>query len=156
MKESLRLAKEELKRADHLIYVSLKYTRTVDVIKSIVERLINCLELSVTALLHYAKNQKRIKEVPTLGRLKADAARELYISDQLVQNYLAFYQLLRKIDKAGFDRAQEYRRHVTMTVQLEEGPVEITIDIIHDYYERTREFVMYVEKMNEGQLEGHE
>ena len=31
---------EELKRVDHLVYVSLKYTRTVDVIRSIIDRLI--------------------------------------------------------------------------------------------------------------------
>ncbi len=152
MKESLRLAKEELKRADHLIYVSLKYTRTVDVIKSIIERLINCFELAINALLQHAKTEKKIREVPTLPRLKAETCKDLYSSDAYIQNHLAFYQLLRKIDKAGFDRAQEYRRHVTMTVQLEEGPVEITIDIIHDYYERTRELVVYIEKM----IDGHE
>ncbi len=43
MLESLDLAKEEIKRADHLMYVSLKYTRTVDILKSIIERLINAI-----------------------------------------------------------------------------------------------------------------
>ena len=31
-------AKEELKRADHSIYITLKYTRTVDVIKNIIKQ----------------------------------------------------------------------------------------------------------------------
>ena len=39
MEESLRNALSELKRAEHSLFVSLKYTRTVDVIKHIVERL---------------------------------------------------------------------------------------------------------------------
>ena len=43
MNTYLDKAKSELKRADHLIFVSLKYTRTVDVIRSIIERLINRL-----------------------------------------------------------------------------------------------------------------
>ena len=38
MSEYLVDSKQEINRADHLIYVSLKYTRTVDVIKSIIER----------------------------------------------------------------------------------------------------------------------
>lgn len=40
MKEAITNAVEELKRVDHLIYVSLKYTRTVDVIRSVINRLI--------------------------------------------------------------------------------------------------------------------
>ena len=40
MTENLENAKEELKRIDHLIYVTLKYTRTVDVLLSVVERMI--------------------------------------------------------------------------------------------------------------------
>ena len=41
MKDYLDDVKNEVKRVDHLIYVSLKYTRTVDVIRSVVERIIN-------------------------------------------------------------------------------------------------------------------
>jgi hypothetical protein len=55
MKESLSEAFEELKRADHLIYVSLKYTRTVDVIKSIIERLINAYDDAIITLLDKSK-----------------------------------------------------------------------------------------------------
>ena len=33
MKEALDNAKEELKRVDHLFYVSLKYTRTADMMR---------------------------------------------------------------------------------------------------------------------------
>ena len=34
-------AKQELKRADHLLYVTLKYTRTVDVIKNTIKISVN-------------------------------------------------------------------------------------------------------------------
>ncbi|MEM3690615.1 MAG: hypothetical protein QXZ40_02715, partial [Candidatus Micrarchaeia archaeon] len=61
MNEALGEAFEEMKRADHLIYVSLKYTRTVDVIRSIVERLATAYEKAITALLEEAKNQKKIQ-----------------------------------------------------------------------------------------------
>ena len=153
MKESLDQAKEELKRADHLIYVSLKYTRTVDVIKAIVERLINCLDHTIDMLLKHALEQKKISQIPTLPRLKAELCKKIYVDDQNVQNYIDFYHLLRKIDKARFERAQEYRRHVTMTAYLDDNAIEITIDIIHDYYQRTKEFVQYAEKFLEEEHE---
>ena len=49
MKESFDEAIQELKRVDHLFWVSLKYTRTVDVIKHVIERLINCIGFGLEA-----------------------------------------------------------------------------------------------------------
>ena len=65
MKVFLEEAREELKRADHLIYVSLKYTRTVDVIKSVIDRLISCLDFVIDKLLDHAIDKKLISEKPS-------------------------------------------------------------------------------------------
>ena len=150
MEETLHNAQIELNRADHSIYVSLKYTRTVDVIKSIIERLISTIDFCFEVLLIHAKKDKKIPAIPTLTRLRIDMIRTLYSDDPVVQNFLEFYQKLRKIDTARFDRAQEYRRHVTMTVYLDGGPVEITIDIITDYFDRTKEFFAHVKTLVSG------
>lgn len=148
--EALENAKEELKRADHLLYVSLKYTRTVDVIKSIIERLINTFNYTFDALLIAAKEkgtfQGKIHELP---RPKAEQVTRVY-SDDLFKNYLDFYLLLRKIDKANFDRSLEFRRHVTMTAHLSDEKAEVTIDIINDYFDQTKEFLNFVERLTQG------
>ncbi len=47
-------ALQELKRADHLIYVTLKYTRTVDVIKNTIKR----LKIKITKRLRKIKERK--------------------------------------------------------------------------------------------------
>ncbi len=154
MSEVLQLAKQELNRADHSIAVSLKYTRTVDVIKSIVERLINTISFCLDELLEHAKAQKKISELPTLPRLKVEQIKKLYASDRTIIDFCDFYLLLRRIDKAKFSRAQEYRRHVTMTAFLDDGSsVEVTIDIISDYFERTKEFLNYVFRLIHGPSE---
>jgi hypothetical protein len=142
-----------VKRADHLIYVSLKYTRTVDVLKSIVERLINAVDAGLDALLLAAKEEKRIAEAPSLPRLKIEAVRKAYAGNEVLLHYLSFYLLLRKIDKATFSRAQEYRRHVTMVASFDDKQVEITIDIISDYFHKTKEFLTLVEQLVEGEEE---
>jgi len=142
--EALVLANEELKRADHSIAVSLKYTRTVDVIKSIVERLIGSIGFSIEALLIHAKDKGKIEEVQSLPRLRVDQALKLYPSDPTIADFCKFYLLLRRIDKADFGRAQEYRRHVTMTAKMDGEQAEITIDIISDYFDRTKEFLNYI------------
>jgi len=152
--ESLQFAMQELKRADHSIAVSLKYTRTVDVIKSIIERLINTVGFALDSLLKHAKAQKKIAEIPALPRLKVDAIKKLYGEDRTIVDVCDFYLLLRRIDKAKFDRTQEYRRHVTMTAHLEGGEkIEITIDIISDYFEKTKDFLNYISKLVFGPSE---
>ncbi len=151
MNELLQSAMQELKRADHSIAVSLKYTRTVDVIKSIVERLINTIGCALDALLNHAKEQKKIAEIPSIPRLKVDQIKKIYADDKMIVDFCDFYLLLRRIDKAKFDRAQEYRRHVTMTAHLEGGEsIEVTIDIISDYFEKSKDFLNYVARLIHG------
>lgn len=146
--EDLRLAKQELKRADHSIAVSLKYTRTVDVIRGIVERLISSISYSLDALLLHAKSKGKIETVPELARLKAIEVKKLYSDNQIISDFCDFFLLLRKVHKAEFERAQEYRRHVTMTAHLDDGQsIHITIDIITDYYDRAKEFLQAVAKV---------
>jgi len=150
MNEYLDKAQQELKRADHLIFVSLKYTRTVDVIKNIVERLINAYDFGMESLFQLAKSKGRIKILPTAPLARASQLKELFPDDAHIPNFLVLYTLFRKINKAKFSRAQEYRRHVTMTAFLEDGEIEISIDIISEYFEKTTEFVEYCKSLVEG------
>jgi hypothetical protein len=64
MEENFFNAMEELKRVDHLIYVSLKYTRTGDVVKNIISRLADSYEFMTIALLEKLKKEKKIFDVP--------------------------------------------------------------------------------------------
>jgi hypothetical protein len=147
MSESLHSAFEELKRADHLLYVSLKYSRTVDVIKSVIERLIACYDTSILALLEHFKEQKRIKDIPGSPIARAKMAKEMEANDKIITEGVDFYLLLRKISKADFTRAREFRRHVTMTVVVEGGTIEVNIDRIQEYFDQTKAFVTHIKNI---------
>lgn len=146
MNEYLHDAHEELKRVDHLIFVSLKYTRTVDVIKSIIVRLINCFDFCVLALLCKIKDVSE-EDLPKSPGLRTNMLAEEYKNEEDMQEFLKFYHLLRSLSRAEFSRAREYRRHVTMTALLQEGPAEVNIDIITEYYRKTKIFTRLVSKM---------
>ncbi len=150
MEESLYKAKEELKRSDHLVFVSLKYTRTVDVIKNIIERLLNAYDFTMEVLLRYAKENKQIAEISSVPLVRADQINKLHPEDHTVNTYMELYALLRKINKAKFACLREHRRHVTMVATLDEKEIEIDIDIISEYFQKTKEFVEYVEKLIGG------
>ena len=140
-------AKEELKRADHLLYVSLKYTRTVDVIKSIIDRLIASIDLSMDFLLEIAKEKKRLKEeIPTNVGLKAELLQRVYEDPRLAE-MIVFFITLRKINRAEYKRSNEFRRHVTMTAITESGIILINLDVIKEYYERTVDYVKYSDEL---------
>jgi len=152
MKDSLEKARKEMARCDHLYNVSLKYTRTADTLKLIIQRLINAIDFGIGALLAHLKEQGEIQEIPSLPRLRMEAMREYYKDDEVVQQFTEFFALLRKINKAKSKCTQEYRRHVTMTCPIDGKEIEITIDIIGDYYTKTKEFIEYVEnKLFENQ-----
>ncbi|MBN1644814.1 hypothetical protein JW851_02090 [Candidatus Woesearchaeota archaeon] len=153
MKENLEKAKKELARCDHLYNVSLKYTRTADTLKLIIKRLINAIDFGIGALLENLKDKGKIKIIPSLPRLRIDALQENLMDDKTIQQFIDFFKLLRKIDKAKSTCKQEFRRHVTMTCAVEEKEIEITIDIIGDYFKKTKEFIEYVEDLIFGNPE---
>lgn len=147
MKESFDLAIQELKRVDHLFWVSLKYTRTVDVIKSVIERLINCIGFGLEALLKYAKEKKLVTHIPENAGLRCDLLKETFPDNAELLDYINFYLRLRKLSKAEYTRREEFRRHVTMIATIDKGEiVEVNIDILKEYYDRTKNFIFLVKK----------
>jgi hypothetical protein len=141
MKETINSAKEELKRVDHLFYVSLKYTKTVDVIRSIIKRIINVFEYSIDALLLHEKKKKKIKEIPDDPLSKALEIRKLYSDDEQFQQDIDLYILLRKIIKPKYSSAREFRKNVTMSTTLNDKKIDINIDVIKEYFDRAKNFV---------------
>ncbi|MFH1399587.1 MAG: hypothetical protein ABIG95_05750 [Candidatus Woesearchaeota archaeon] len=150
MNRYLEQANEEKKRVEHMIYVSLKYTRTVDIIKNIIERLINCCDFCIYALLEMYKEHEKVDTIQKSPGLRAKMLAELYKDQPIMLEFIDFYTLLRGLSRAEFSRSNEYRRHVTMTAMLQDGPVEINIDIITEYYQRSRVFLKLVERIIES------
>lgn len=145
MEEYFNDAREELKRVDHLIYVSLKYTRTVDVIRSIVVRLIDCFDFVINGILEKLKQQGKINEVPISSKLKCDMLLANF-TDQEIIEMVEFYLLLRKFNIAKYTEHEEYRRHVTMRAKLSDGvEMDLTIDKMEEFYHKAKEIINQIE-----------
>ncbi len=138
MEDLIEGAKEELKRADHSIYVTLKYTRTVDVIKNVIKRLINACDLAMIEALEHLKKQKKIKEIPPASKLRADL---IASSFPKLKKEITFYFMLKDVDKALFKKKEEYRKNVALLVQFKGKELEINIDALKKYFDRTVQFV---------------
>lgn|SRR3989338_732104 len=143
---------EELKRADHLIFVSLKYTRTVDVIRSIIIRLINSIDEAVYGALKKAEEAGKIDEVPSNIGIRLTRAKELY-PGQGTSDMLEFYNHLKKLSRAKYDKIKEYRRHVTMIASTDTGVVNVDIDTIKSYYDKVQKLITSFEVLIGGEKE---
>ena len=148
MKESFDLAIQELKRVDHLFWVSLKYTRTVDVIKHVIDRLISCIGYGLESILKYAKEKKLITTVPENAGLRCELLKKTFSDNAELMDYINFYLRLRKLSKAEYTKREEFRRHVTMVATIDKGEVvEVSIDTLKEDYEKTRIFLTFVKRM---------
>lgn len=147
MSEQLDDAIEELKRADHLIYVSLKYTRTVDVFLSIFDRMINFMGFLLDGLLQKALDEKKIDTIPVSPVLKCEKVNEVYEGDE-INKFTDFYIFLRKILRSDYDKAREFRRHVTMTAYYEKDKtMDVTTDIIEEWFAYMKDILKMVKEI---------
>jgi len=128
MNEYLLEAREELKRLEHIIYVSLKYTRTVDVLINALNRLINIYDLIIEALLEKAREEEKIPSLPKSPGLRSSCLANLFSDDKELQKFLSFYIFMRTVLNSAHTKRQEFRRHVTLIVQLDQSTAEIDSD----------------------------
>ena len=139
----------ELKMVDHLVFVSLRYTRTVDVIKSIVQRLVYTYDEFMTCILMSAKKDGTLEQIPELPALRCNKIRELFPEDEILINMVDFYQMLRKILRSKISGINEFRRHVTLIGRLDGEEWRVDIDLVNEYYKDAREHFEYLKKIKE-------
>ncbi len=143
MNEYLLEAREELKRLEHIIYVSLKYTRTVDVILNALNRMVGTYDLIIEAFLEKAREEGRIENLPKSPALRAKKAGELFENDTQLQKYLLFYTFLKTILNLPHQKREEYRRHVSLVVTMDNSTAEIKIDNLTNAEKYVHAFLNY-------------
>ncbi len=139
MIESFSDANEELKRVDHMIFVSLKYTRTMDVIVNIIRRMINCTDSLISLYLKYAEENNMLDEkIPKNKALKAELLKNTFSQDKKIIEMTDFYMWLRKILRAKHDKVKEFKRHVALVTQIKHNnqieEIQIGIDQLEELY----------------------
>ena len=152
MRDQVEEAYEELKRVDHLIYVSLKYTRTTDVLKNVIDRMIATSECMMNAVAEHAKQTGKVKTFPIQPMMKCKELKRLYGTEQELNDFLEMYILLKTLSKAEYTSINEYRRHVTLIAQLDEGEYHVHIDKVTEFYKKLKVYMDYIKSMNVGIL----
>jgi hypothetical protein len=143
MKEAITNAVEELKRVDHLIYVSLKYTRTVDVIRSVINRLIESYNAIIDGFLEQLEQENKIIDIPLAPLIRVKMIKE-NINDEILNEGLDFYIYLRKLYRAEYTSSGEFRKKVMMSSNVEGQIIEIKMDTVLEFYQKTKIFIHHI------------
>ena len=93
-----RIIQEKIS-ADHLLYVSLKYTKTCDVIRNLLLRWRRMIETAIESALKHAKKKKKIKSVPNSPIQQIEAVKKLFKKNKEYLEVIEFYKILRKLEE---------------------------------------------------------
>lgn len=125
----------QMLRADHLFHVTLKYTRTADVIKNTIKRLVSSFEYAISGILE----KKKVKDVPVIALMKADLLKKKFPKNKDIKELVAFYLHLKKIDKGQYSVRDEYRKGVAIIVDDE----RIDIPKLREFLDKTKELIKF-------------
>ena len=135
-----RIIKEKIS-ADHLLYVSLKYTKTCDVIINLLLRWKIMIELAMGKLVERAKKNKKWKPVHEAPRARLVQLKKIYSKDPVVSETLQLYELFRDIEGLEKIRESEFRKGVNLRVTYKGEEVNINLDKLKEYAETLEKFI---------------
>src|SRR3989344_7066080 len=119
--------------ADHLLYVSLKYTKTCDVIINLLLRWKIMIELGMDMLVEKAKKHKKWKPIPYAPRAKLVQLKKIYANDALITETLNLYELFRDVEQLEKVRENEFRKGVNLRVVYKGEVINVNMDKLKEY-----------------------
>lgn len=132
--------------ADHLLYVSLKYTKTCDVILNLLFRWKIMIERSIDAILQHAKKKKLISKIPSSPVEKIDLVKKVFQKQEIVMRTIEVYEMFRKMESLRFEREGEFRKNVNLRVFYQGKEVNINMEKLKEYGDLLEKFISYVKQ----------
>ena len=127
--------------ADHLLYVSLKYTKTCDVIANLLIRWRKMIEISINEILKTAKKKKLIKVIPTNPMGKLDLMKDLFKKNKEILEAMGMYEMFRKLEELKKERIGEFRKNVTLKIFYREKEVNVNLEKLKIYADNLEKFI---------------
>ncbi len=132
--------------ADHLLYVSLKYTKTCDVIMNLLLRWRKMIDTCINQLLKKSKKEDKISEVSenAIGRIKQ--IKEVFADDKDFIEVIDFFMMLRKLEDLKCDRIGEFRKNVALKIQFRGQEINVNLEQLKIYAEMIEKFINTTKK----------
>jgi len=137
---------KEKTSADHLLYVSLKYTKTCDVILNLIRRWAVMIGASVDGLLLQAKKNKKLKVIPVAPRQKIELVKKTFKNSPEIMTIMELYEFFKRVDNLNKKREFEFRKNVRLVVHDNGKEVIIDLEKLKEYSKNLDIFIEYIKK----------
>jgi len=135
---------KEKTSADHLMYVSLKYTKTCDVILNLLARWKSLIELSFDALLDNRVEDGKISAMPTNPKQRIEFMKKYFKKSDAIQDVIPLYIFFKRVPDLEKTREGEFRKNVNLKVFIGNRVTEINMDKLSEYYDVVEGFIVEV------------
>ena len=127
--------------ADHLLYVSLKYTKTCDVILNLLLRWRKMIETAIDKILNHAKKRKKISSVSSNPVGRIEQIRKLFKKDKEFLKVIDMYEMFRKVNELRKERIGEFRKNVNLRVFYRGKEININLEQLKIYADMLEKFI---------------
>ena len=132
---------KEKTSADHLLYVSMKYTKTCDVILNLISRWKSMMDMSFDAMIAKAYEDKVIKKMPNSPKEKIEFIRTYFKKQKAVQEALPVYVFFKRIPELQKTREGEFRKNVNLKIIEPNKVTDINLEKLKEYSELLERFI---------------
>ncbi len=132
---------KEKTSADHLLYVSLKYTKTCDVILNLLARWKSLIEISFDAILEKKVEDGRIPVMPTNPKQRIEFVKKYFSRNMVVQDVIPLYIFFKRIPDLHKTRNGEFRKNVNLKIIEPTRTTEINMEKLGEYCEIVEKFI---------------
>lgn len=138
---------KEKTSADHLMYVSLKYTKTCDVILNLIARWKSMMEMSFDALLQQKVDAGKIPFMPATPKERILFMKKYFKKSEVFQETIPVYIFFKRIPELNKTRSGEFRKNVCLKIIEPNGATEINMDKLKEYTELLEKFISEVKHL---------
>lgn len=149
IKQMLEEIIKEKTSADHLLYVSLKYTKTCDVILNLLARWKSLIEISYDAILKEGVESKKIQELPTNPKQKIEFMRKYFKNVPEIIESIPLYIFFKRVPDLNKTREGEFRKNVNLKVIEPTKTTVINLEKLSEYSEIIDKFIKKVRSIIE-------
>jgi len=124
---------KEKTSADHLLYVSMKYTKTCDVILNLIARWKSMMDISFDAIIQKYFDDGVIKQMPESPKQKIEFLKTYFKKHKAVQEAVPVYIFFKRVPDAKKTREGEFRKNVNLKVIEQNAITDINLEKLKEY-----------------------
>jgi hypothetical protein len=138
---------KEKTSADHLLYVSLKYTKTCDVILNLIARWKNLMEVCFDRLLEFYVEKGKVPAKPISPKQRIEFMKLYFKKNESIQSAIPLYIFFKRIPDLHKTREGEFRKNVNLKIIEMSKTTEINMEKLGEYAGVIEDFVDEVKKI---------